>query len=173
MFFTLNSSCSSVIADYTTRETHKEFKPYIQDFKYMIEGSRYEYKLKTNKIVFTTFPKDKNGKWNTIGKCYGMFQDNTIIYIDKEYWKYASPTSKAFTIYHELGHCICNNFHTEVSTGFIGFFEDIVFKLGLAEKKGYLWDGCPASLMHPSEFDEFCMLKHYMYYIDELTTSCK
>lgn len=109
---------------------------------------------------------------STIGTCFGMYRNKSLIVIDEEYWKRASPTSKAFTMYHELGHCACNLQHTQPSQGWYRPFEELMFKLGLIDKKKELPDGCPGSLMHPSDMYEFCMLNNYMYYLEELKRAC-
>jgi len=167
-------SCGQVVAPQYSDNSNGEFKPYIQDFVNIVSNHKFNKKLKNTNFMFGDLNplKDPNQSVTTIGTCYGMYRDKSIIVIDTDYWSKASPTSKAFTMYHEMGHCICNLQHTQPSNGWYRPFEEILFKLGLIEKKSFLDDGCPGSLMHPSDMSEFCMLNNYMYYMDELKRSC-
>ena len=122
-------SCSSVFVDYTLKDTDKEFEPYIQEFSNIIKDSKNHYKIKKTKIVFHKFKVKEGSNYMVLGKCYGMFSNTYLIRISEDYWKEASFISKQFTIYHELGHCVCNLFHTDTSHGSSGTFENILYKL--------------------------------------------
>lgn len=158
-------SCSSL----TAGKINPEFDPYVKDFQILVP----EFKDQVEKVDIDFYDfKKKEKNFNTIGRCnYNLIEPNSIT-IDVEYWGYSSPTSKYFTVLHEIGHCVCHLPHSEVSTGFTGWLEDFLFDLGIWKKKGYLNDGCPASIMHPSEFSEFCALNHYYYYLEEFRQSC-
>ena len=148
-----------------------EFTPYVKDFELIVNNKQYDYKLQNLTILFEDIPSTGDG-YQTVAYCSMMFTDKPSIYVDRKQYQYATPMSRQFTLLHELGHCVCNRFHTENSVGVVGFFENILFKLGLVTKKGFLKDGCPASIMHPYAFSESCMMTHYFYYIDEYKRGC-
>lgn len=151
--------CASV------RTVHPEFKDYVEDFNKIVP----ENSEKTNSIAigFEDFSKT-----NVIARCYYRMKGNRIS-VDPSYWKRSAPTSKYFTFLHEAAHCSCNAHHTEPTSGLAGVWELILFKLGIRERKGYLPDGCPASIMHPNDFGELCAIRHFNYYIKELRDTCR
>lgn len=164
-------SCSSNSQVIKPSFVDEEFKPYVQEFKLIIKNPKYDNRVKNITIIFTDIPSAKKG-YKTLAYCNMMFTENPVIYVDRSYYYSATPMSQQFTLLHEMGHCVCNRFHTENSEGIAGFLENILFKLGIATKKGYLSDGCPASILHPYEFSESCMMSHYFYYIEEFQKGC-
>lgn len=150
---------------------NNEFAPYIQDIRYLLHDSRYAYKIDNLSITFSDLGGDE--KTQKLGHCNMMFTDDPEIVIDHKSYYELSPTSRYFLMLHEGAHCLCNRFHTAESRGFVGFFENILFKLGIAKKKGFYKDGCPMSLMHPYEMTQSCMLDHFMEYIKEFQQGCK
>lgn len=159
-------SCANV----GTKVIEPEFQDYAKDFVSLMP----EYKEKVSQlgIGFRVFPENKKYS-EIVGQCtYNFFYGNSIG-IDRKYWETASPTSKYFTLLHEMAHCVCYVGHSESTKGWLGIMEEILFKIGIWKKKGYLWDGCPASIMHPSEFGDFCAWNYYYYYIEELKNSCR
>jgi len=105
------------------------------------------------------------------GVCFTTPDNKKEIVIDPNYWQVSSDLMKEMLIAHELGHCVCNREHTS--------YEDLkwydhFFSRILSEKiNGFLYDGCPDSLMHYSDFPEFCYIKHFMYYWTEMFDACK
>ena len=171
MFF-MFISCSQ--AQFIEPVVDEQLLPYKEDFEIIVGKNKNSYKLKKVNMYFADLNKNKKGTERTLGMCKGMYMDTTDINIDIEYWKTATDLSKKFTVLHELGHCICTLGHTEIRNGFWeSVFDTLKFKLGIGIRKGYLKDGCPASLMHPYEFDWFCMYTHYDYYMQELKQSCQ
>jgi hypothetical protein len=175
IFLLLFISCSTN-AQFLDPIVDNELQPYLEDFEILIGENKHKHKLKKVTMVFADLnkglkPKDKK---RTLGQCEGMFEETTKIEIDIEYWKDATQLSKQFTVFHELGHCICTQGHTEIREGFWnGMLDRIKFALGMGVRKGYMQDACPASLMHPYEFDYFCMLRNFDYYMADLKKSCK
>jgi len=165
-------SCSQVVAPQYSNNSNGEFEPYYEDFRKIVSNEKVNEKLEKTAIMFGNLNPNPDPNKSTLGICYGMHEKRAIIVIDEEYWKKASPTSKAFTVYHELGHCACNLQHTQPSNGWYRPFEELLFKLGLIKKKRDLPDGCPGSIMHPTDMYEFCMINNYMYYINELKRAC-
>ena len=171
IFFIFLMSYSLNAQIYRSKTTDDEFLPYIEDFSLIVKNNIYNEKVKNISILFEDIPKSSNGD-QTLAYCSMMFTDKPIIYVDRKSYYSANPMSREFTLLHEMGHCICDRFHTSQSKGVIGFFENILFYLGLVQKKGYLPDGCPSSLMHPYEFSQTCMMVHYFYYIEEFKKGC-
>jgi hypothetical protein len=151
---------------------NNEFYPDIVEFRNIINHHKYDDKLDNLTILFDDIESTNKG-YVTLAYCQMMFTDSPYIVVDRKEYYSATPMSRYFTVLHELGHCICNRFHTETSKGLTGFLEEFLFKLGIAEKKGYLPDGCPSSLMHPYSFSESCMLDHYFYYVEEFKQGCQ
>jgi len=120
--------------------------------------------------VYIGFKKYKKEEKDTAGSCIiTPFFRQVDINID--WWKKNTyKLSREELIFHELGHCVLYRSHTEPTTsgGIVGFFERLLFELGLSEKQGSLKDGCPMSYMHPSILSVQCVNKHYRYYISEI-----
>lgn len=163
----IQTSCSSV--EIRMVKKHKgidpSFKPYIEEFKYLSRGKVKDKDFEGLSIGFRDYAKNVN----TVGTChYTVFE----IDINKKWWNsyYRSFEEKYELIFHELGHCVLKRGHTEIPShnGFLAWLERIGFRLGLFSQKGYLKDGCPASIMHPYTLSQTCMNRHYYYYINEL-----
>jgi hypothetical protein len=147
-------------------------EPYREEFSLIVSNKEIDYKLSHTDVIFGDLNSSKSKISRTLGTCYGMYTSKSFIIIDSEYWKYASSMSRAFTMYHEFGHCVCNLPHTQSSNSWYRPLEEILYKLKIVEKKYDLPDGCPSSLMHPYDLSESCMLNNYMYYLEELKKAC-
>lgn len=154
-------------------ETDRTFTSYLEEF--VMESKKLITMDELNKKViveFHEYPKHST----TLGTCHINFIVKNTIWISKEWWNraYTSEYDKMSVIFHELGHCVLYRYHTiepeESINGdsFYKWIERIMFKLGLYTPKGYLKDGCPASIMHPYHFGELCLIAHYDYYMNEL-----
>lgn len=148
-----------------------EFVPHIQEFKLIVDNHKYDKKIENLGIIFADIPPEKGTQ--VLAYCATMFTDYPFIYVDRKTYLSATPMSQQFTLLHELGHCICDRFHTSASRGVTGLWEKLLYALGLAKEKGVLEDGCPSSLMYPYEFSESCMMRHYFYYIEEFKQGCQ
>jgi hypothetical protein len=141
-----------------------EFKPYITEFIQISDG-------KVNKDDFYGFTMgfreyDKNT--SVVGTCHYIVNE---VDINVEWWNsHHSPSERLELVFHEFGHCILKRGHANkpVTDGFTQWLERLGFKVGLFTEKGYLYDGCPASFMHPYTIGERCINKHFYYYIKEL-----
>lgn len=149
---------------------HPAFDDYVDDFEKILP--KYSEDVRRLRIGFVDFPRVKDEAY-TIGRCNLSITFNHTVTIDNTYWKGSTPTGKYFTMLHEFGHCVCYMSHTEPTSGLMGKLEEFLFKIGLWVKKGYLEDGCPASIMHPSDFGEECAVRHFNYYIKEFKQSCE
>jgi hypothetical protein len=161
------ASCASSVPN----GIHSEFSDYVSDFSKLLP--QHAEKANNLNMHFSDFRNSKKeSDRNVLGRCtYSLLYGNTIE-IDTTYWYSSTPTSKYFTILHEMGHCVCYIHHSQPTQGLLGKLEDFLFKLGVWKKKGFLDDGCPASIMFPSEFAESCYLKHFYHYINEFKQSC-
>lgn len=151
----------------------EELRPYKEDFIKLVNNPKLDGHFKVTEMFFEDL---KTEKTSIIGRCNNFDITYSIITIDPGYWRRASPTGRQFTAYHELAHCVCYSPHTQPSIsqgGILGFLEELAFAIGIFKKKGFLPDGCPVSIMHPSEFSESCMLTHYNYYMQELKKRCQ
>lgn len=147
-----------------------EFKDYVQDFGVMLP--EYKKDVENINIGFEDFYITKDD-FNVIGRCYYNPLSPNTVSVDRMYWAFATPISRYFTILHELGHCVCYAPHSEATSGWIGTIEDFLFRLGVWKKRGYLEDGCPASLMHPTEFSQICAIRHFNHYIEDFKKVCR
>lgn len=143
------------------------FKEYVQEYRNIIGHKKYEERF--NSLSMNFVPTIGG---NVIGRCYWLLNGGYEIEIDKKWWhnSYASFNQKKFLIFHELEHCIRYRMHTdkkEIDT-IVDFFEMIGRYIGLISEKGYLPDGCPASIMHSTSIDAWCAYRHYLYYIREM-----
>lgn len=171
LLFTAIISCSVIPPEPNTLN-HEEFRPYTEDFSKIVDNEKLKSRIDKTVIMFSNLNTEKKEEEKrTLGICYRTPLRLTIV-IDEEYWKYASPTNKAFTMYHELGHCVCNLEHTEITESWYKPFQQFFANLGLIKLKPRLPDGCPGSIMHPYDMGEFCMLNNFMYYLEEIKESC-
>lgn len=102
------------------------------------------------------------------------------IYLDSQYWAEASWQSKVTLLFHELGHCYCGRPH---DFGDGKMYPDNTLIAILQEymarelytplrPKGYMDDGCPESIMHPTILTNTCFSEHYKYYTKEMFARC-
>jgi len=162
LFLLLLSSCSSFGKKH--KDIDPEFKRYVQKFIDLSSG-----KVKKEDLEGLTIGFVDNDWSGTVGTCYPIFPNE--IDVNRDWWfETTSELKRTELIFHELGHCILHRSHTEptMSGGIIGSIERFLFKIGVYEQKGYLDDGCPASIMNNYILSEKCFYKHYTYYIDEL-----
>ena len=143
-----------------------EFKPYIQEYKFII-GKGYESKFKKLSMNFANLSP------GVLGTCYWLLNGEYEIEINKNWWynEYTNFIDKKFVSYHELEHCIKHRLHSDRKKkveDIVDFWEEILYQVGIISKPGYLEDGCPASIMHSVIFSFSCQIKHYDYYIDEI-----
>jgi hypothetical protein len=155
---------------YQTPMSEEEFTPYLKDFKLIVKNKKFDKRIENTSIVFSDIPK-KDGM-QQVAYCSLMFTDYPVIYVDRKTYYSSSPMSNEFTLLHELGHCVCNRFHTSLSQGIAGVWEKLLFKLGIAKEMESLPDGCPSSLMYPYDISETCMISHYFYYLNEFKEGC-
>lgn len=82
---------------------------------------------------------------STIGQCeIGVF--TSTITIDGEYWDLAADFERESLMYHELGHCLLRRAHT-------------------SERDE---DGCPSSIMYPTNSVNYCYEQKREQYLTEL-----
>lgn len=114
------------------------------------------------------FPK------KVVGLCY--LGDDRLIKIKPTYWDKASMTTKKVLVFHELTHCLCTRTHDfEDGRQYSNPVVERVFKdLNFFQKTlpGYMADGCPLSIMHPTVLDDDCMIRHEKEYLDEMFSRC-
>lgn len=162
------ASCSSMSrVNYKQEGIDPEFKPYIESYRILIGKNNYKKSFQRLNLNFADL---KNG---AVGRCWWLANGGYKVEIDTSFWydNMFDPMVKEFLIYHELEHCIRYRMHTnkpfEINS-FSDFWGTIGYYLGFMGRKGYLKDGCPASIMHSHIMSWKCRPKHYMYYIKEI-----
>ena len=146
-------------------DINPEFNMYISSF---IEKSNGLINETDFDDVYMGFKKYEDG--DVVGYC-SITPFYRQIDINLDWWKsHQYQLSREELIFHELGHCVLYRPHTEPTStgGVLGFFERLLFDLGISQRMGYLNDGCPASYMHPTIVDTYCINKHHKYYISEI-----
>jgi len=166
----MQTSCAQLRFTKSHKGIDPEFKPYVQEFIYASRGKVSEKDIEGITIGFRDY---KDGS-STVGTCH-LLVKNTEIDISRKWWNDNQSTlERQELMFHELGHCVLKRSHTEIptySSGFVGWLEELFFKLGIYKEKNKLSDGCPSSFMHPYTLGESCISKHYLYYLDELFTN--
>lgn len=115
----------------------------------------------------------------TIGLCTYTAKWREID-LDSNYWARATWLSKIALVYHELAHCYCERDHDwaegkRYPTDFELWFDNIINETPLTPLKpeGYMEDGCPMTLMHPTIIDDYCTKAHYAHYVKEMFDRCE
>lgn len=166
MLLFCNTACSSIdlrlIKKYD--KVNEEFVPYMYEFIHLSEGEVTEEDFKYLTMGFRKYPDGST----TVGTCHYIVDE---IDISIDWWNsYKTPSERLELVFHEFGHCILKRGHANkpVKGGFTQWLERLGFKIGLFTEKGYLYDGCPASFMHPYTIGDRCINKHFHYYIKEM-----
>lgn len=165
-----STSCAGISAprfNPKQKGINKEFQPYIENYKHIIDDKNISNKFNYLHMNFASL------EGSTVGRCWWLMNGELEIEIDPTYWGWIKYDflAKEFLVYHELEHCIRKRMHTNKKheiINIVDFFEEIGFQLGIIKRLGYLKDGCPASLMHSHTLSEQCRWKHYYYYINEM-----
>ena len=173
LILTLLTSCSTqALRIYPNKKgVDPAFVPYIKDYSNIInlKNKRRKYiyndRIKKLSINFIRF------EGSTIGRCHWLLNGEFEVEVDELYWKRSSFLSKQFLIYHELEHCIRFRMHTHedgYKENIWQYIEYLAQLMGLIEQKGYFKDGCPDSIMYPSDVGDWCHAEHYDEYIKEM-----
>jgi hypothetical protein len=144
-----------------------EFKPYVESYRAIIGKDNYK---KSFEKLSLNFAELKDG---VVGRCWWLMNGGYEVEIDTNFWynNMFDPMIKEFLIYHELEHCIRYRMHTNKPykiNNLDDFWSTIGYYLGIMGRKGYLKDGCPASIMHSHTMSWKCRPRHYIYYIKEI-----
>jgi hypothetical protein len=167
LFFLTQSCAAYPRISAKTPGVQLELIPYIQDYRYLIGEDRYSEKFKRLSANIVDMHD------STLGVCRWLLNGGTEIEINKKYWYSYNTTfyDRYFTVLHELEHCIRNRGHTDIKKeidNLTDFFEEIGRYMGIIETKHELKDGCPASIMHSTNFSFYCQQIHYNYYLQEI-----
>lgn len=167
------TSCSSEVVRVHPNQAGVDplFNPYIQNYSDILNLKNKKYKYIYDQRIKKLSVNFANLNGSTIGRCHWLLNGEFEIEIDKEYWYRAGFLSRQFLIYHELEHCIRFRLHTHedlYKQNVWQYIEHLAQLMGLIPKKGYFKDGCPNSIMHPSDAGEWCHYEHYDSYIKEM-----
>ena len=168
------TSCSSDIVRVHPQKKGIDptFTPYIRDYSNIINSKNHKYRHIYDQRISKLSVNFVNFKESTIGRCHWLLNGEFEIEIDKSYWDRAPFVSKQFLVYHELEHCIRFRMHTHEDSykkNVWQYIERIAQMLGLIPEKDYFQDGCPNSIMHPSDAGGWCHFAHYDEYIKDIT----
>jgi len=124
-----------------TEEDTRQFKGIDGSLEpyYKLFEERFNIKIRDVTAGLTDLPKGQ------AGICYNNMNGRNEIKIDKKYFDNASAAMREVFMFHELLHCTINANHNE----------------------NKLDDGCPDSIMFPSNFGDPCFVQHYSHYIGE------
>lgn len=122
------------------------------------------YGLNFNNPVTIGF--DKINKDNIVAQCgYGLFFRE--ITIDSTYWEKMDSVDRTMTVWHEMGHCYCNEGH-QFGKDHKKYSDD-----GVSPKDGFFSDSCPKSFMYPYIIYQGCIYEHFGEYVDDLFKNCR
>jgi|VirMetMinimDraft_7_1064189.scaffolds.fasta_scaffold09927_2 hypothetical protein len=143
------------------------FEPYVESYRILIGEDSHEDRFENLNINFSKL------EGSVIGRCWWLANGGYEIEIDSTWWYLSmfNQHEREFVMYHELEHCIRYRLHTDRVRkihNFTSFLDEIGYYIGFVEKKEYLKDGCPASLMHSTTLSDECRHKHYRYYMEEI-----
>lgn len=169
----LPSSCSSASVRVFPKKkgVDSEFKPYIQDYKSIINFRKsinkktYDQRISKLSVSFDKL------EYPVIGQCHWLMNGEFEIQIDRTWWSYSSPISRKFLVYHELEHCVRFRMHTHTKTNKDSLWDYIRYLgqlMGIIPNDEYFADGCPNSIMHPADTGDYCNYEHYEEYIQEM-----
>ena len=148
---------------------HPELIPYVNDFIRLVDP-HYD----KNRLSSLSIGKREINDGNIVGLCKFLGTNSYVeIVIDSPFWRRADSFEKEVLMLHELGHCLCNIYHSHLEgnydKNFNPFSTDNPAEL---LKNGYLEDKCPTSIMHPSVLLSACYRKHRDFYRQNLRVQC-
>jgi len=113
-----------------------------------------------------TISFDKINKDNVVAQCeYGIgFREITV---DSTYWDNMDSIDRSMTVWHEMGHCYCNEGHQ------FGKDHKIYNQDGVNPPEGFFDDTCPKSFMYPYVIYQGCIYAHFAEYVDDLFQNCR
>lgn len=164
LLFSVNA-CASFHKEETVVDP--TFNDFVTEFKHISKKTDKRH-YEDLSIVFSE--KDMG---DAIGTCYeSIFYSK--IEISKDFWTYSNYIDKQALIYHELGHCVCNLGHTDISNSG-AWYERIIYKIkywmfGDEEK---FKDGCPISWMNSNIVSSDCSYRHFDEYIADIKNRCQ
>lgn len=138
--------------------------PIVSEFFFMKNGNM----LIEDGLIVKIGPL-KEPSW--VGLCeYGIFA-NTVTISDREYDK-NEPLQLHSTVMHELGHAVLNRGHYPPETlADVTSFKYLMLYLKIkagGTVPSHREDFCPISIMYPYSFSDYCYLKHFQEYMEEL-----
>lgn len=154
--------CSYVLPQ--SSDIDPRLMPIVQEFFFMKNG-----RMGVDESLSVRVGDLQNPNW--VGLCKISVFGPEVVISTKEYDK-NMPMQLHSTVLHELSHCVLGRGHYPPET-----FEDIrgwkSFLLYLKIKAGvkvesHMKDGCPVSIMYPYSFSDYCYVKNFSYYMDEL-----
>lgn len=119
----------------------KELVPYFDYFKKA--AINYGVNVNYDNLVISFVDRYPQSEWLALCQKIGSIRYVTLL---KSHFEKAPTEEKYALLVHELGHCVLN----------------------LPHKIGYFIDGCPYSIMHPTDSMFGCFFKNEEYYFKEM-----
>lgn len=141
----------------------KEFEPYLKEYTEIAKHKGIDLSDKSKKLVVTKANKLMD---NSAAVCH-MTPLGNEVEVSEIIWSRISEIERKQLAFHELVHCLCDRMHTYQG----GEYPDKAPAFGFGA--GYMDDGCPSSMMHPTMIDRDCAVRHWNEYIDEMMVGCE
>jgi hypothetical protein len=144
-----------------------EFMDFVNDFVIRSEGQIGNAHVRKLSMQFA------NLEGSTIGVCYWQrpWEPYIRVEIDRAYWHTEDVFHQWSLIFHELGHCLCNREHTLNPRSWVVQWLD---SLNIRHQRHWTFpDGCPRSVMNPTDFSSECVAQHQEEYIREIFSGCQ
>lgn len=164
LIFLILVTCNTLLFKVNWRPKFKDVDPKVQTYADQWLESSELYGINFNHKVTIGFANINRP--NVVAECeYGLgFREITI---DSTYWKDMDETNRSMTLWHEMGHCYCNEGH-QFGKDHKKYNED-----GVNPKDGFFSDSCPKSFMYPYVMYEGCLYIHFSEYMDDIFQNCK
>jgi hypothetical protein len=167
LFFSISVSGQELIRPGTIDPV---FKDYVEDFIVRSNGQVTPAHFRYLSVQFKKLEYSEKSH-GIIGMCYWGFNffgrlTPPHIEIDPTYWEYSGVQNRWALLFHEFGHCVLNRQHTATEDDwFIIFLKTIHIR---TQREINFVDGCPKSIMNPTDFPEWCIEDHRKQYVKEL-----
>lgn len=160
-----------IFVSYNTLLSKVKWHPHFQGVDPKVQTATDEffdvaalYGLNFTHVVTIGF--DNINKPGVVVQCeYGFgFREITV---DSTYWNDMDAVDRTMTVWHEMGHCYCNEWH-QFGKGHKLYNSD-----GSNPPEGFFSDSCPKSLMYPYVMYQGCIYAHFTEYTDDIFENCK
>ena len=175
IFFLSNTTSAQVRETSLPPTIEPIYRDYVWDFISRSHGlvTFLDFQYLTIKTTRMEYSEKREGR---IGLCtWGMLGiTRSRIDIDPTFFNHQSILRQWSLLFHEIGHCVCNENHPDIETPehWIVRFLNRLHINHRRINQIYLHDGCPRTLMYPYDLSQSCLLAHQDYYVQEMFGHC-